>query len=205
MKRGILFFCVGTLAWGGVVVAAGNPVAGKEKSAVCVACHAEDGNSLSPIYPKLAGQHASYLAKQLHDFKNPEARPNAIMAPFVAALSLQDIEDLAAYFASQTTSQNSANPDLVKLGEKLYRGGDLKKGIPACTGCHGPVGEGNALARFPKLAGQHADYTIAQLKAFRAGERKNGVNGMMHDITIKMTDEEIEAVAQYSAGLYRGE
>lgn len=184
-------------------VAAGDTQAGMEKSATCVACHQTDGNSTDPTMPKIAGQHASYLAKQLYDFKSGEegGRNNAIMSPMVAALSDQDIADLAAYYSEQTISLQGADPELVEQGQNLYLGGDLERAIPACTGCHGPAGRGNPAAKFPLLAGQHAEYTAQQLKAFRAMTRSNDPNQMMRDIAIKLTDPEIAALAAYIQGL----
>ncbi|HXH01796.1 MAG TPA: c-type cytochrome [Candidatus Competibacteraceae bacterium] len=191
-----------------VASAAGDAAAGKQKSATCAACHNADGNSVNPEWPKLAGQNAGYLVKQLQDFqmgmKDPKhegARLNPTMGPMAMPLSAQDMEDLAAYFASQTITPGEADPNKVALGEKLYRGGDLIKGIPACNACHGPTGAGNPAAKFPALAGQHAKYVELQLKAFRGGQRANDAGQMMRDIAAKMSDAEIEAVASYVQGL----
>ena len=172
---------------------------------VCGACHGIDGNSQIPTNPKLAGQHAEYINKQLTNFKSQDGKPaeraNPIMGGMVATLSEADMKGLAAYFASQQLKPESAkNKATIELGQKLWRAGDIKRGIPACAACHGPAGAGLP-AQFPRLAGQFADYTEAQLKAFRAGERANDPAKMMRTIALKMTDPEIKAVADYAAGL----
>ena len=182
----------------------GNAEAGKQKAAVCAACHGADGNSVNPEWPKLAGQHASYLAKELQNFKEPTkegGRVNAIMNGQVIALKDQDMLDLSAYFSSQALKPGQADAALVAQGEKLYRGGDLAKGISACTACHGPSGAGNAEAKFPALAGQHAKYTELQLQTFRSGQRANDNGQMMRNIAARMSDAEIKAVASYIQGL----
>lgn len=171
---------------------------------VCAACHAADGNSTGGAYPKLAGQHAEYLDKQLHDFKarpgKTAARNNPIMAGMVAALSDQDMRNVAAYFASQTPKPGAArDKDTVALGQKIYRGGIADKGVPACASCHGPTGAGMP-AQYPRLSGQWAEYTAAQLVAFRSGARANNVP--MHDVSSRLSDNEIKAVADYIAGLH---
>ncbi|MDG4555509.1 MAG: c-type cytochrome [Candidatus Competibacter sp.] len=181
-------------------LAAGDATAGKAKSATCAACHNPDGNSVNPQYPKLAGQSADYLLKQLQEYKSG-ARANPIMAGMVAPLSPQDMEDLAAYFASQQIARAAADPALAPVGESLFRGGDLKTGVPACTACHGATGTGNPAAKFPALAGQHAEYSEIQLKAFRAMERANDAGQMMRVIAAKLTDPQIKAVSSYVQGL----
>ncbi len=181
-------------------LAAGDATAGKAKSATCAACHNPDGNSVNPQYPKLAGQSTDYLLKQLQEFKSG-ARVNPIMAGMVAALSPQDMEDLAAYFSSQQIARAAADPALEPVGKALFRGGDLNNGIPACTACHGATGAGNPAAKFPALAGQHAEYAEIQLKAFRAMERANDAGQMMRGIAAKLTDPQIKAVASYVQGL----
>ena len=183
-----------------VALAAGDPAAGKAKSATCAACHTADGNSINPQYPKLAGQSADYLFKQLQDYKSG-ARANPIMLGMVAPLSPQDMEDLAAYFASQQVARAAADPKLAPQGEALFRGGNLNSGVAACAACHGAVGAGNPAAKFPALAAQHSDYLEAQLKAFRAMERANDAGQMMRAIAAKMSDPEIKAVASYIQGL----
>ena len=182
------------------VQAAGDAAAGKEKSVTCLACHGPDGNSPNPIWPKLAGQHPSYIRKQLHDFKSG-ARKNDLMAPMVAPLNDQDVENLAAYFASQTQSPGTAAEDQVALGEQLYRAGNATSGVAACMACHGPDGIGNPAALFPRISGQHAAYLEQTLKDFRSTTRGNDVRGMMQGVASNMTAAEIAAVAQYSQGL----
>ncbi len=184
------------------VLAAGDPAAGKAKSAVCAGCHGADGNSTNPEWPKLAGQHPSYLAKQLRDYKSGN-RQNATMLGMVAALSNQDMDDLAAYFGSQPATGGEADPDLVDLGEKIYRGGNAETGLSACMGCHGPAGAGNPAAKFPYLAGQHAQYTATTLGHFKSEARANDPNKMMRMVAGRMTKQEIDAVSSYLAGLYR--
>ena len=181
-------------------LAAGDPAAGKAKSAVCAACHNPDGNSTNPTYPKLAGQSADYLTKQLVEFKSG-ARVNAIMLGMVAALTPQDMEDLSAYFASQQIARGAADPALAPAGEALFRGGNLTTGVSACMACHGAVGAGNPAAKFPALAGQHNTYIETQLKAFRNMERNNDAGQMMRSVAAKLTDQEIKAVSSYIQGL----
>lgn len=172
---------------------------------VCAACHAADGNSAIPVNPSLAGQHPEYTYKQLVNFKpqggKPAERNNAVMAGMVANLSDDDMKNLAAYFASQKAKPGVArDANLVKQGEAIYRGGVAAKGVPACASCHSPNGAGMP-AQFPRLAGQHADYTSGQLKAFRVGQRANDAAQMMRGVAAKMSDQEIAAVSEYIAGL----
>ena len=184
------------------VSAAGNAEAGKAKATNCAGCHGVNGNSTNPAWPKLAGQHASYIAKQLADFKAGKMRSDPLMGGQVAGLSSQDMDDLGAYFAKQTGSQGGASKKLVASGEKLYRGGNKKKGVAACIACHGPTGAGNPGAKFPKLSGQHAAYVEKAMKDFRSGKRTNDTNKMMQIIAEKMNDKEIKAVASYISGLH---
>lgn len=179
---------------------AGDATQGKEKAATCAGCHGANGNSMNPEWPKLAEQHAGYLVKQLKEFKSGE-RTNATMSPMAAPLSEQDMQDLAAYYTAQQLDHGKADPQLVELGEQIYRAGNKTSGVSACMACHGPAGTGNPAANFPALAGQHATYTEIQLKAFRSGERANDYGAMMRNIASKMTDEEIKAVASYIQGL----
>lgn len=174
-------------------------------SQVCAACHAADGNSAQPANPVLAGQHAEYTLKQLTNFKSregkPAARPNPIMAGMVANLSAEDMSGLAAYFQMQKPAPRAArDAALVKAGQAIYRGGVLSKGVAACTACHGPSGAG-VPAQFPRIAGQFAEYTAAQLRAFRSGERANDPNRLMRAIAERLSDQEIAAVAEYISGL----
>ena len=174
-------------------------------STVCVACHGPDGNSPLAANPKLAGQHPEYLLKQMKNFKSADGKPpervNAIMNGMIAAYDEGQMRDLAAYFAAQTRKDETAkNRETIELGQKLYRGGDQAKGLPACAGCHGPTGAGMP-AQYPRIGGQFAEYTEAQLKGFRDGARANDPNKMMRMVAIKMTDVEIKAVSDYIAGL----
>jgi cytochrome c553 len=174
-------------------------------SQVCATCHAADGNSIAPANPKIAGQFAEYLAKQLRDFKSLEGklplRQSAVMNSMVASLSEAEVKGLAAYYAGQALKPSAAtDKDLAGLGQKLWRGGDALHGIPACGGCHGPAGAGIP-AQFPRLAGQYAEYIAAQLTAFREGKRTNDLNGVMRGVAAHMNDGQIRAVAEYAAGL----
>lgn len=167
---------------------------------ICAGCHMADGNSMLPANPKLAGQVEQYLFKQLTDFKSGN-RASPVMGAMVASLNEDDMKGLAAYFASQTLNPESArNTDTLAAGQKLWRAGNMDKGIPACAGCHGPAGAGLP-AQFPALSGQFAEYIETQVKAFRAGDRGNDPSRMMQDIAVKMTDPEIAAVSDYAAGL----
>ena len=166
----------------------------------CAACHGADGNSPLAINPNLAGQHADYIAKQLANFKSGE-RKNAVMASMAATLTPEDMKNVGAYFTKQNAKERAARDEaLTKEGGRLYRGGNLKNGVPACAGCHGPDGAGIP-AQFPRLAGQYSDYTLAQLKAFRAGERANDPAKMMRMVAGKLSDHEMQALAEYISGL----
>jgi hypothetical protein len=191
---------------GNLVTAHAAESAAKSESAdqivakVCSACHATDGNSATPANPVLAGQHAEYTAKQLANFKSGE-RKNPVMLGMASTLSPDDMKKVGEYFQQQKPKMRSAkNPELVKIGQQIYRGGIMAKGVAACTSCHGPNG-GGIPAQYPRVAGQHAEYTTAQLNAFRSGERANDPNKMMRTIAAKLSDTEIKAVAEYIAGL----
>ncbi|HQX25970.1 MAG TPA: c-type cytochrome [Pseudomonadota bacterium] len=182
----------------------GDPAAGEAKAAVCGACHGIDGNALDPQYPKLAGQHERYIARQLALFKTG-ARENPIMLGFSAALSEQDMRDLGAFYASKAVAPGVADEKLYPRGEQIYRGGDRASGTPACMACHGPAGSGNPGARYPALAGQHANYTRAQLQKFRDGMvwgRDNDANVVMSGAAAYLSDEDIEALSTYLEGLH---
>ncbi|MCB1915167.1 MAG: cytochrome c4 [Rhodocyclaceae bacterium] len=185
----------------GAAIAEGDPAKAKQTAeTICAGCHMADGNSMLPANPKLAGQVEEYLYKQLVDFKSGD-RASPVMGAMVATLSEDDMKDLAAYFAGQSLKPESArNTDSLAAGQKMWRAGDMSKGIPACAGCHGPAGAGLP-AQFPALSGQFAEYIETQVKAFRAGDRANDPSRMMRDIAIKMTDPEIAAVSDYAAGL----
>jgi len=181
--------------------AKGQGIAGQ----VCAACHGADGNSPVPNNPKLAGQIPEYVQKQLANFKSATGRraerENPVMAGMVLNLSPEDMRNVAAYYAAQKTKPGVAkSAETLALGRKIWRGGDSTKGLPACAACHGAAGAGLP-ASYPRLAGQYAEYTEAQLKAFRAGERRNDANRMMQTIAGRMSDVEIRAVADYVAGL----
>ena len=184
------------------VHAEGDPAAGRAKAGTCLACHGPDGNSVNPLWPKLAGQHPGYTKKQLVEFQAGEKRRDTMMAPMIANLSEQDMEDLSAFYAIQPRTGGFASEERVELGERIYRGGNLETGVAACIGCHGPRGLGDPLAGFPSLAGQHAAYVVLQLEAFRSGERSNDINEMMQDVARWMTRDEMLAVAEYIAGLH---
>jgi len=171
---------------------------GQATAQVCSACHTVDGSRGSPANPILAGQHPEYLVKQLQEFKAGK-RKNAIMAGFAATLSDDDMRNVAAFYAGKTAKPGAAkDKDLAALGEKIYRGGIGDRNIPACAGCHSPTGAGIP-AQYPRVGGQHADYTEAQLVAFRVGARGN--SAQMSAIAAKMNDREIKAVSDYIAGL----
>jgi cytochrome c553 len=212
MKRSLLSLLLAAAAFGvqasdaAKAAPKGDPARGELiASTVCGACHGPDGNSPAAANPKLAGQHPEYLFKQMKNFKaadgqQPE-RVNAIMNGMIAAYDENQMRDIAAYFASKTQSGESAkNRETIEAGQKLYRAGDMSKGLPACAACHGPAGAGMP-AQYPRIAGQFAEYTEAQLKAFRDGGRANDPNKMMRMVALKMTDAEIKAVADYIAGL----
>ena len=184
------------------------PEAGKAQAIagqVCAACHAADGNSVAAANPKLAGQFPEYLLKQLGDFKaqagKKPLRESPVMTGMVANLSESDMNGLAAYFAGQKLKPAAASDkDLAAQGQKLWRGGNAASGVPACAGCHGPSGAGIP-AQYPRLSGQFPEYIAAQLKAFREGTRANDQNSIMRGVAAHLTDKDINAVAQYAAGL----
>ncbi len=186
-----------------VAGAQGDAAAGATKVAICATCHGNGGNSQIPMNPSLAGQNANYLVKQLQEYQSG-ARQNPTMSAMVGGLSEQDIEDIAAYYSSQARQITGAQNDQesLALGEALYRAGNGEIGAAACTACHSPTGRGNAPAGFPALGGQHSEYTLTQLRAFRAGDRDNDLNGMMRTVVERLTDAELEALANYVAGLH---
>ena len=208
------YFVIGLslmLGFAGPALAA-DASAGQSKTLVCSACHGADGNSLVPSFPKLAGQNERYLIKQMNDIKGDE-RPVPTMAGQLTSMSDEDIANIAAYYASQTASGGQADPAKVALGAKVYRAGVSETGVAACGACHGARGDGNAPAGFPALAGQHADYIATQLRSFRtgaentleenaSGRTNDGDARMMRDTALRMTDNEIDAVASFIAGLH---
>lgn len=173
------------------------------KTQTCVACHGADGNSTVPNWPKIAGQHEAYLVKQLKEFRLGEkgSRYDPSMYGMVVNMSDQDIAELAAFYARQKQTEGIAKEAYVALGERIYKGGDVASGVTACAACHGPDGSGNELAKYPRLAGQHAQYLENTLRAFRDGKRKNSPNNMMESISHRMNDAQIQAVSSYIEGL----
>lgn len=200
MQRTLLGLALMTSLMMAPAHAAGDAAAGRAKSATCVGCHGMDGNSPAPAFPKLAGQHADYLYKQLQDYKSGQ-RANPTMMAMVANLSEADMRDLAAYYAEQTVSAGAAAADQVELGRTIYHAGIKAKGIAACAACHGPQGEGNPQAGFPRVSGQHAAYAVDQLQQFSRGARANDMASMMRTVAAKMNDAEMRAVAEYMQGL----
>ncbi|MGD8175252.1 c-type cytochrome [Marinimicrobium sp. ARAG 43.8] len=218
-----LLLALSILVWIPVASAAGDPQAGAEKVAVCAACHGQDGNSPAPTFPKLAGLGEAYLYKQLQDIqawsnasgadKETTGRAVPQMTGMLSGLNDQDLQDIAAFYASQTIQLTGAQEmqvrvnsgeqvDGLALGERIYRAGNPESGVPACMGCHLPNGHGNPPAGFPRLSGQYPEYIETQLRAFRAGERTNDGDSMMMRMAAKhLSDYEIEAVANYIGGL----
>jgi cytochrome c553 len=206
-KKNARYFWLSVLLGGSLAATAagaqeGSVEAGRTKSATCAACHGVDGNSVTPDWPMLAGQHASYIVRQLRAFKDGE-RTDVTMKPFADMLSEQDMLDVAAYFAAQTPTPKGADPSLVGLGQQIYRGGVPDRGVAACIACHGPEGNGNPLAAYPRISAQHASYTTKQLNAYRTGERRSDVelNQMMRNVAGALFDDEIRALASYMQGL----
>ena len=178
-------------------LAAGEATAG----AICAGCHMPDGNSVVDMFPKLAGQHAQYLAKQLNDYKSGARQDDTMTGMAFTLATDADVANVSAFFASKSGTVAAADDSKVALGKDIYRGGNSTSGLPACMGCHGTTGSGNPTAKFPALAGQHATYTITQLNAFAAATRSNDSNKMMHNVAKKMSAVEIDAVANYIAQL----
>jgi cytochrome c553 len=187
---------------GAAAAAEGSAEAGRAKSVTCAACHGADGNSVTPDWPMLAGQHATYIVRQLRAFKSGE-RTDVTMKPFADLLSEQDMLDVAAYFAAQKPTPKGADPALVGLGQQIYRGGVPARGVAACIACHGPEGNGNPLAAYPRVSGQHAAYVTKQLNAYASGDRRSDVdlNQMMRNVAGELFEDEIRALASYVQGL----
>lgn len=197
----ILASMVAAFATASEELLAGDPDRGEALTMTCAACHGSDGNSPTDAFPSIAGQNEKYLIKQLWDIREGR-RQIAVMTGLLDGYDEQQMADLAAYYAVQEPQRGAADPELVALGEEIYRAGIGRKQIAACTACHSPSGEGNNFAKFPMLAGQWPAYTIQQLKMFRSGERNNdGESRMMRAIAMDMSDAEIEAVASYLYGL----
>jgi cytochrome c553 len=218
-------FSLGLIALAQGAMAAGDAAAGASKAAICGACHGADGNSMVGTFPKLAGLGERYLLKQMTDIRAWDTEADAAkkattgravpeMTGLLAKLEPADLADIAAYFASQTTQLSGSkamevkvnsgiNVDALELGERTFRAGNLANGVPACTGCHSPNGQGNSPAGFPRLSGQHPEYIEKQLRAFRAGERTNdGDQMIMRSVAEKLSDAEIKSLANYIAGLH---
>jgi len=180
----------------------GSIEAGREKSSTCAACHGADGNSVNPEWPSLAGQHPGYIYNQLQAYKNGE-RQDPGMVGFAQSMSDQDMRDVAAYFSSQTLMPKGADPELVGLGEDIYRAGIPERGIPACMACHGPGGHGNYLASYPRISGQHATYMLKTMREYAAGTRRSDTayNQMMRNVADQLLEDEMRAVVSYVQGL----
>jgi cytochrome c553 len=209
-------FSLGLVAASHGAMAAGDAAAGEAKTAMCAGCHGADGNSLAPNFPKLAGLGEKYIIKQLNDIKNGRAkggRDVVEMTGMLNALSDQDMADIAAFFSSKpmqlsgskdikVQASSGIKVDGLELGARVFRAGNAKTAVPACTGCHSPTGQGNAPAGYPRIGGQHAAYIEKQLRAFRSGDRWNdGDQKIMREVAENMTDAEIIAVSNYIAGL----
>ncbi|KTD63173.1 cytochrome c4 [Legionella santicrucis] len=199
MKKFVLAFILYTPL---VLFAQEDSTSATNKTIVCTACHGQQGNSTNPEWPNIAGQHPKYFLKQLKDMRDSSLRNAPTMNALVSTLSAQDMDDLAAYYAKMPLAQGSTPEHFLKRGEQIYRGGDFAKKITACIACHGPKGTGNAQAGFPVLSGQHAAYTVLQLNAFKEGKRKNDLNHIMQDISSRMSQDDMEAVAHYIEGLH---
>jgi cytochrome c553 len=210
MRTIVLTVCLLTGSVAALAQEAGDAAAGATKSATCTACHGLNGNSANPEWPVLAGQNAAYLSDQITRFRDGK-RSNVLMQPMVSALTNQDIADLAAYFSQQTPTGNEADPSYWKAGERLFRGGDVRRGIPACLACHGPVGHGNPAAGYPALQTQHSVYTIKQLNDYATGARytkddkgrsQGGPNSqMMNTIASRLSAEDRRDLASYIQGM----
>lgn len=174
---------------------------GKAKAVICSACHGADGNSINPIWPNLAGQNAGYIVTQLQAFKSG-SRNNPSMSPMAANLTDDDMKEIAAYYAAQAPRIATITAEAATPGEKLYRGGDAERGIPACMACHGPSGAGNAAANYPALRGQQIDYTVLQLKAYRDGTRDTDAQSMMRQTASRLTDDDMQNLARYVSALH---
>lgn len=202
-------FVVFALIAAPAALAAGDAAAGKDKSTACAACHTEDGNSVMALYPRIAGLGENYLLKQLQEIQSG-ARSVPEMVGQLDNFNEQDLADLAAYFSSQTRLPAGAKEERLELGERVYRGGNMETGVPACTGCHSPSGNGNDPAGYPAIGGQFADYIAKQLRAFRTGAHdpenpaartNDGETEVMRGVAAHMSDVEIDAVANFIAGL----
>jgi cytochrome c553 len=198
----ILLLLLGALVGDLAAAQTGSVEAGQAKSMICGSCHGADGNSVTPEWPSIAGQHASYIVRQLEAYRAGE-REDVGMQQYASMLSEQDMYDLATYYAAQTPRPNGADSELVGLGEDIYRGGLPGRSIPACMACHGPRGLGNPLAAYPRVSAQHATYTFNTLRDYSAGERRSdGEPQTMRNVSELLQENEMRAVASYIQGLY---
>lgn len=186
-----------------IAAVGGDPEAGQSKAAPCAACHGPDGNSPGPQWPKLAGQHADYTLQQLRRYKSGE-RADPVMQSMVAPISEQDMRDIAAFYAQQSIRPGVADEDLVRRGERLYRGGDPEAGVPACIACHGPDGAGIPGTGYAAIGGQHAAYVLQALERYADGERADP-RGIMNDLAGRLGEEDMRAVSSYVEGLHQRE
>ena len=200
MKRFLIVSATILSLCGGAALAAGSAEAGAAKAVVCGACHGANGNSVNPDWPSLAGLGADYITAQLHNFKDGK-RANAIMMGNVLTLSPEDMADLGAYFDSLSNTGLESDPSYWKAGEKLYRGGDAARGIPACMACHGPTGRGNEAAKFPALRGQQPAYVMKQLHDYASGARTTGPANIMETISKRLSDDDMRNLSSYVEGI----
>lgn len=198
MKTGVVIVLCVMLS--NISLAAGDATAGQSKAILCIGCHGVDGNNDNSLYPLLAGQGQAYLAKQLRDFKSG-ARKEEHMTSMVAAIDAADIDDIAAYFASQKLNKTAKDVTAKPRGKDIYQNGIQAKGVAACAGCHGDQGKGHQQLKFPQLAGQHRDYIGKMLKAFRSKQRSNDTQSIMRNIAVALSDADIDALAQYISAM----
>lgn len=200
--RAVLTVAFGLVLGGSALAQQGSAEAGQAKAVTCAACHGADGNSVTPEWPNLAGQHQSYFVRQLEAYRDGE-RLDAGMQGFSATLSLEDMHDIAAFYASQSPEPQGADPQLVNIGEQIYRGGIPERGVAACIACHGPRGRGNPLAAWPRISGQHSAYVFNTLQAYASGQRNSDVdmNRMMGNVAELLFEDEMAALASYVQGL----
>jgi len=184
------------------VFAAGDATKGKALTAICGACHGADGNSVNPLWPKLAGQGEAYLTKQLMDFRSGARVDPSMTAMAKAIASDDDVPHIAAYFASQKQTSGVADDKLARAGGDIFKGGKVSANVTACSACHGVTGKGLEKAKFPKISGQHSQYVLNQLKAFKSGTRSNDKEKMMQSIAARMTEADMKAVSEFIEGLH---
>ena len=200
--RAALTVACGLLLASPAVAQQGSAQAGQAKAVTCAACHGADGNSVTPEWPNLAGQHASYFVRQMEAYRDG-GRPDPGMRGFAATLTVQDTLDIGAYYAAQSPQPQGADPELVSIGEQIYRGGIPERGVAACIACHGPRGRGNPLAAWPRISGQHSAYVFNTLQAYASGQRNSDVdmNRMMGNVAELLFEDEMLALASYVQGL----